>query len=207
MGDSSFIRFLKLLVVNLVVTGSRIFCAGYLAYTAYELGAINPWMLQIGIAGGFTDFLDGLIARWWKVETEIGALFDKGADKIYVCVIASILYYCSPLWRHGLSWWEKLFDSFTGILVANLIGLEFALALSGIVLAAMRETRREPNIFGKAKMWAECALLLPWTWWLLEDPSGDVFLENISIINFLLLVAIGLAFVSLCCYIFDHFKK
>ncbi len=207
MGDSSFIRFLKLLIVNLVVTGSRVVSAGYFAYMAYQLGSINFSMMLVGTYGGLSDFFDGLLARWWRVETGIGALFDKGADKIFITVIAVTLYCCSPLWRHGLSWWKEFFDSFTGILVVTLVGLEFALALSGIILAAMRETPREANIFGKAKMWTECALLLPWTWWLLEDPSGTVFLKNIHIINFLLTVAITLASVSLCCYIADHLKK
>lgn len=199
-------RILKLLLVN-GVTASRVLCAIYLAHTAYKLGIINPKMLGIGILGGLTDVLDGMLAKLLKAKSEFGAFFDKGADKIYICIIAAILYYCSPLWRQGLSWWEKLFDSFTGILVVSLASLEFLLAIAGIALAIMRETRREANIFGKAKMWAECASLLPWTWWLLEDPSGTVFLKNINAINFLLLVAICLAFVSLYCYLADHFKK
>ena len=207
MGDSSFIRILKLLVVNLGVTGSRVFSAGYIAYMAYQPGSINLSILLIGIYGGLSDFLDGLLARWWRVETKTGALLDKGADKIFIAVIAVTLYCCSPLWQRGLSWWENIWGSQTGKQLVILVGQELALSVFGILLAALRETRREANIFGKAKMWAECASLLPWTWWLLKDPSGTVFLKNINTINFLLFVANTLAFISFLCYLYDHLKK
>jgi len=207
MWDSSFIRILKILVVNLGVTGSRVFSAGYFAYMAYQLGSINFSILLVGIYGGLSDFFDGLLARWWRVETKTGALLDKGADKIFIAVIVVTLYYCSPLWRPDLSWWDNISGSQTGKQLVILVSQELALSLLGILLAAMRKTRHEANYFGKAKMWAECATLLPWTWWLLKDPNGDMFLENINTINFLLFAANALAFVSLCCYTYDHLKK
>lgn len=207
MGNSSFIRFLKLLIVNLVVTGSRVVSAGYFAYMAYELGSINLSILLVGIYGGLSDFFDGLLARWWRVETGIGALLDKGADKIFIAVIAVTLYCCSPLWRRGFSYWDNILGSQTGKQLVILVSQELALSLLGILLAAMRKTRREANIFGKAKMWAECATLLPWTWWLVKDPSGAIFLENTNTINSLLFAANVLAFVSLGCYVYDHLKK
>lgn len=207
MGDSSFKKFLKLLVVNLGVTGSRVVSAGYFAYMAYQLGSINLSILLVGIFGGLTDIFDGLLARWWNVETGIGALLDKGADKLFVAIIVGTLYHCSPLWRSGFSFWDKIFGNQTGIQLAILVSQELGLALSGILLAAMRKTRHEANYFGKAKMWAECASLLLWAWWLVKDPSGAIFLENINPINSLLFAANVLAFISLCCYVYDHLKK
>jgi cardiolipin synthase (CMP-forming) len=50
----------------------------YLAYHRYSVA------LVIFIFGGFTDFLDGLTARWMHQETRLGAYLDPVADKLLV---------------------------------------------------------------------------------------------------------------------------
>jgi cardiolipin synthase (CMP-forming) len=50
----------------------------YLAYHRYSVALI------IFVFGGFTDFLDGLTARWMHQETRLGAYLDPVADKLLV---------------------------------------------------------------------------------------------------------------------------
>jgi cardiolipin synthase (CMP-forming) len=51
---------------------------GFLAYQFYGKA------LAVFILGGFTDFLDGLIARKMKQQTALGAYLDPVADKLLV---------------------------------------------------------------------------------------------------------------------------
>lgn len=45
----------------------------------------ETFALALFIAGGITDFLDGQLARRWKLITNFGILMDPLADKIMVC--------------------------------------------------------------------------------------------------------------------------
>ncbi len=40
------------------------------------------WALALFVAAGITDLLDGLIARVWKQQTQVGAILDPMADKL-----------------------------------------------------------------------------------------------------------------------------
>ncbi|HET9481915.1 MAG TPA: CDP-alcohol phosphatidyltransferase family protein [Candidatus Polarisedimenticolia bacterium] len=42
----------------------------------------SGWALILFIAAGVTDLLDGLIARIWKQQTQVGAILDPMADKL-----------------------------------------------------------------------------------------------------------------------------
>jgi len=48
------------------------------------------WALAVFILAGFTDLLDGLVARWSEQRTTLGAILDPVADKILLtsCFIA-----------------------------------------------------------------------------------------------------------------------
>src|SRR3954447_10929715 len=74
-----------------LLTGSRLvlslvfFCM--LAYYQYE-GRGDPWFLNIAfliyLVALITDFLDGFLARRWKVEGAFGRIVDPFVDKIMV---------------------------------------------------------------------------------------------------------------------------
>src|SRR6476469_8304809 len=74
-----------------LLTGSRLvlalvfFCM--LAYYQYE-GRGDPWFLNtafvIYLIALITDFLDGFLARRWKVEGVFGRVVDPFVDKILV---------------------------------------------------------------------------------------------------------------------------
>src|SRR5205814_5943271 len=73
------------------LTGGRLVLAGVffvmLAWYQYE-GRGDPWFLNtaffIYCVALFTDFLDGYLARRWKVEGAFGRVVDPFVDKILV---------------------------------------------------------------------------------------------------------------------------
>ena len=44
----------------------------------------------------FTDSIDGILARHWKVSTFFGALFDGAADKLFTIINFIVLYLITP---------------------------------------------------------------------------------------------------------------
>ncbi len=59
------------------------------------------WMI---LAGGGSDFLDGWIARRWKVQSKFGGILDAVADKLFV--LSALL---TLAWAGKLSlWWVPL---------------------------------------------------------------------------------------------------
>src|SRR5438270_5163948 len=73
------------------LTGGRLVLAGVffvmLAWYQYE-GRGDPWFLNtaffIYCVALFTDFLDGYLARRWKVEGAFGRVVDPFVDKVLV---------------------------------------------------------------------------------------------------------------------------
>src|SRR3954453_17594938 len=74
-----------------LLTGLRLLLAMVffvmLAYYQYE-GRGDPWFLNIAfmiyLVALVTDFLDGFLARRWKVEGQFGRVVDPFVDKILV---------------------------------------------------------------------------------------------------------------------------
>ena len=54
-----------------------------------ETGSTTDYYIAIGfvVLGGFTDFLDGYIARKYDLVTQLGRILDPFADKILICGI------------------------------------------------------------------------------------------------------------------------
>lgn len=61
---------------------------------SHELG----WALAVFVVAGVTDLLDGLIARWGKQRTTLGAMLDPVADKLLLASSYVVL-----TWGGGLS--------------------------------------------------------------------------------------------------------
>ena len=79
---------MKLKIPNILTIG-RIILVPIFIGTFYLPGALGDWMpFFIFVLASFTDFLDGLLARLYKVESKLGELLDPIADKI---VVASAL--------------------------------------------------------------------------------------------------------------------
>lgn len=67
-----------------IITSSRILLSLILIF----LPVFSPWFFAIYIAAGFSDMIDGTIARKTGSESSFGAKLDSIADFIFVIVVA-----------------------------------------------------------------------------------------------------------------------
>jgi CDP-diacylglycerol--glycerol-3-phosphate 3-phosphatidyltransferase len=95
----------------------------------------DGWALVVLIVSGFTDWLDGKLARWLNQGSKLGALLDPAADRLYIvaALVALALRDIVPVW-----------------LVAVLLGRELVL---GVALPVLRRYGYPPlqvHYLGKA---------------------------------------------------------
>ncbi len=98
---------------------SRIAAAPVLAWAA--LVAEAPLLAAgIVVTAALTDLLDGLVARATGQVSELGAVLDPIADKVFVLTALWLLWGQSVI--HGLSAWAVLIILWREILIAGLRG-------------------------------------------------------------------------------------
>src|SRR6476661_6362149 len=116
--------FLPFIVINLV--------AGH-----------HQWALVLFVLAGFSDGLDGLLARTLKQQTVLGQYLDPIADKLLLSTVFLVL---SIL--HRIPW------KFTVMVFSRDISI---LIVSAVLytIAGLRDFR--PSIFGKANTFAQVA--------------------------------------------------
>ena len=102
-----------------------------------------PAGVAFGIAG-FTDQVDGFLARRWQVESRFGRLADPLADRLMIDAAVILLAYYDRLPWAGL---------------AVIIGRD-VLLLAGSALLAPRGIEVEVNVVGKAATWILYAAIL-----------------------------------------------
>jgi CDP-diacylglycerol--glycerol-3-phosphate 3-phosphatidyltransferase len=113
----------------------------------------DGWALAILMVSGFTDWLDGKLARWLDQGSKLGALLDPAADRLYiVCTLVALaLRDVVPVW-----------------VVALLLGRE---AVLGVMLLVLRRHGYPPlqvHYLGKA-----ATLLLLYAFPVLLIASGE----------------------------------
>jgi len=126
----------KLTLLRILLVPVFMVLAGMTRYGAADYQA--GWYLAAGVVfalASFTDFLDGYLARKWKMVTDFGKFADPLADKLLTTV--AFLY----MMRDGVcSLW----------VVALILAREFA--VSGVrMLAASSNTVIAANMWGKVK--------------------------------------------------------
>lgn len=92
------------------------------------------WALVVLAISGFTDFLDGFLARRLNQVTRLGQLLDPAADRLYI--LAALL---GLAWRDLIPWW----------LVAVIISRDVMLLVIGIFLARIGHGAFPVNWVGK----------------------------------------------------------
>lgn len=107
------------------------------------LSPIVAWMIlsqqeaafAVFLAGALSDALDGMLARWLGVTSELGTYLDPLADKTFVTVVTATLWYSGamPAW------------------LCVLIGLRDLMILGGSAFIHARTGRRDfqPSPWGK----------------------------------------------------------
>jgi cardiolipin synthase len=101
------------------------------------------WALILFVLAGFSDGLDGLLARRLKQQTLLGQYLDPIADKLLLSTMFLVL---SIL--HRIPW------RFTVVVFSRDISILFASAVL-YAIAGLRDFR--PSIFGKANTFAQVA--------------------------------------------------
>jgi len=82
---------MKLKIPNILTIG-RIILVPIFILTFYLPGGLGDWIpFFIFVLASFTDFLDGLLARFYKEESRLGELLDPIADKIIVSTALILL--------------------------------------------------------------------------------------------------------------------
>jgi cardiolipin synthase len=106
------------------------------------------------MVSGFTDWLDGKLARWLNQGSRLGALLDPAADRLYIVstLVALALREIVPVW-----------------IVALLIGRELVLGVALLVLRRYGYPPLQVHYLGKA---ATLLLLYAFPGLMLADGEG-----------------------------------
>ncbi|MDP7295200.1 MAG: CDP-alcohol phosphatidyltransferase family protein, partial [Vicinamibacterales bacterium] len=98
------------------------------------------WALATFVLAGVTDLLDGVIARWWKQRTTIGAWLDPAADKLLLLTTFVVL----TLPDLGLT--NRLPIWLTVVVISRDVGIVLTVA---VVNLAIGPRTFEPSMYGK----------------------------------------------------------
>jgi CDP-diacylglycerol--glycerol-3-phosphate 3-phosphatidyltransferase len=114
----------------------------------------DGWAVAILMVSGFTDWLDGKLARWLDQSSRLGALLDPAADRLYIVstLVALALREIVPIW-----------------IVALLVGREVVLGVALLVLRRYGYPPLQVHYLGKA---ATLLLLYAFPGLLLADGDG-----------------------------------
>jgi cardiolipin synthase len=120
----------------------------------------DGWALVILMVSGFTDWLDGKLARWLDQSSRLGALLDPAADRLYiVCTLVALaLRDVVPVW-----------------VVALLLGRELVLGVMLLVLRRYGYPPLQVHYLGKA-----ATLLLLYAFPVLLIASGDGWFAELA---------------------------
>ncbi len=116
----------------------------------------DGWALVILMVSGFTDWLDGKLARWLDQSSRLGALLDPAADRLYiVCTLVALaIRGVVPVW-----------------VVALLLGRELVLGIMLLVLRRYGYPPLQVHYLGKA---ATLLLLYAFPVLLIADGEGTL---------------------------------
>jgi cardiolipin synthase len=116
----------------------------------------DGWALAVLMVSGFSDWLDGALARRWGQVSRLGQLLDPLADRLYI--LSTLL---GLAWRDVIPWW----------LVAAIVGRDVLLSFTVPVLARIGYGPLPVHFLGKA---ATFNLLYAFPLLLLAEFDGTV---------------------------------
>jgi cardiolipin synthase len=114
----------------------------------------DGWAVGLLIAAGFSDWLDGKIARAWNQQSRLGQLLDPAADRLYIAATLVALAV-----RTIIPWW----------LVGLLVARELVLGVALLVLRRYGYPPLQVSFLGKA---ATACLLYAFPLLFLGDHAG-----------------------------------
>ncbi len=153
-------------VPNALTVFRLILCVVYVACTAVHWPYMWTAALVLFVTASLTDWLDGLLARAWGVESALGKLLDPLADKI---LIAAALIGLAA--EHALPAW----------MVTTILAREFV--ITGLrTMAALHQQVLSSDRLGKWKTVAQIVAVIV----ALTDRSlQELFNDSVGLIAFL----------------------
>lgn len=152
------------------------------------------WSVFVLFLSGFSDFIDGKIARKFNQISELGKMLDPVADKLTQMTIAVLLYLRFNAAEDGLV------KTFSWIFLVFIIK-EFVMVAFGVFMVAIGLKPSAAEIYGKAATFAFYAVML-----LLFAFAPDVgAFTNIWVIPETLLVILVAATAVLCVVAFASY--
>jgi CDP-diacylglycerol--glycerol-3-phosphate 3-phosphatidyltransferase len=172
----------------------------------------NSWSLRFAafwlfLAAAITDYVDGMLARSRKQETDLGRLLDPLADKLLLLgtfvpmyLLAPAFPFVTPIGNFGLPWW----------IVALVLGRELFMTIfrqvaarRGVVIAAIGaakwKTAAQLIWQGSAYFWFFAATLAAARGWN-ASPWRGFALFNGTVGTLTMIAAVALTIYSLVLY-------
>ncbi|NNM51368.1 MAG: CDP-alcohol phosphatidyltransferase family protein [Pseudomonadales bacterium] len=160
---------------------------------------LTPWLLlmilhqqfaaavSIMLLALISDGLDGYLARYWQVESSLGAWLDAVADKL---LLWSLLIVLSV--QHLMPWWYSYL----------LMGRDVVLVMAALLCRwyGERTPPLHPNLWGKMAIAAQMLVAL----WVLIS-AADEQLRYLSLSGFMIIVVI-LSLGSLLSYLMSWLR-
>lgn len=108
-----------------IITSIRIICSIALLFSP----AISPVFYVLYIVAGFTDMIDGTVARKTNTASEFGSKLDTIADFIFVvaCLIKLLPVMDIPVWLYawiGIIALIKIINAISGYVVATVAAVQ-----------------------------------------------------------------------------------
>ncbi len=151
----------------------------------YYTYSLKPVFLIISLAlfmiASFTDYLDGYLARKWKIVSKFGKIMDPIADKVLILGVMFIFSY-----EGVIPWVLTVIIASREIFVT---AIRFIMLSKKIVLASMHS--------GKVKTFSQVIALVGVYVLLIVNSWIDVATVNIVIKNIILLMILWVAGISI----------
>ncbi len=127
------------------------------------------WALVVFATAGLTDALDGLLARWWRQKTSLGAWLDPAADKLLL--VTTFIVLTIP----GLGLTNRLPIWLTVLIISRDVGIVLTVAV--VNLASGPRTFRPSQLGKAATAWfiLTCVVVMFYNWQGVRSPVVDVF--------------------------------
>jgi cardiolipin synthase len=103
------------------------------------------WALAVLVLAGFSDGIDGLLARWLNQRSALGAYLDPIADKLLLSSSFFILAF-----KHKLSWWLTILIFSRDVLI---------LMVAAVIILISGYRPFPPSIFGKLTTFFQIVLV------------------------------------------------
>jgi len=144
----------------------------------------------LALAVGFSDLLDGWLARRWEITSSFGSSFDKFRDKLFICPL--FIYFLRVIWQESGDWSALI----KGLILLILL-LESLLILVWII-GFIKRLDTSAHLAGKIKMTLYFGAV---GWWLFCKLIGLNLVYLYGGLVPLLLIAAIFAILSLSGYL------